>query len=114
VLGTRESARIAGSHGCVPRPFFARVSGTRISRVTFTLDGRRVATVRRPDSHGNWKVRVNPGALSLGVHRIVAQVDFRNASQASRRTANAAASKTLLRLTFQRCARKASGPKFTG
>jgi hypothetical protein len=109
------TATLRGASGCPTQVFFARVTGRAISRVTFTVDGRRVATLSRPDSRGVWKMRVNPDRYSVGRHRIVARVTFGGsaAKAMSLRQANERVVKVLT-ITFSRCARKASRPKFTG
>jgi hypothetical protein len=108
-------ATLRGASGCPTQVFFARVTGRAISRVTFTVDGRRVATLTRPDARGVWKMRVNPDRYSVGRHRIVARVTFAGsaARAMSVRQANERVVKVLT-ITFSRCARKASRPKFTG
>ena len=80
----------------------AAVNGRQIRRVTFFVDGRRVA-VRRGTRNGQrrFTARVTPGRLSLGVHRVTARVVFRTASRTRPRT---------LVLSFQRCARQAPSP----
>jgi hypothetical protein len=99
-------ARIAGARTCPVRAFNVRVTGRSIRRVTFSVDGRRVGTVTRPDRLGRWQVRINPRRLRVGTHRVVARVEFiRGAGRA--RT---------LRTSFRTCARPAaqSAPSFTG
>lgn len=108
VLGERISsatARMIAAEGCAARAFNARVRGTRIARVVFTLDGKRIKTVTKPNRAGAYSVRVNPAKLRLGVHRLVATVRFK----ASARTAP-----MKLRSSFQRCGRQLAAPQFTG
>jgi hypothetical protein len=109
------SARLVSPAGCPPQVFYARVTGRAISRVSFTIDGRRVKTLNRPDSNGVWKLRVVTRRYSVGRHRLVARVTFTGATarsislrQAGERTVKA------LTVTFARCARKAQRPKFAG
>jgi hypothetical protein len=109
------TARLRAASGCPPQAFFARVTGRQIARVTFTLDGRRYATVTRPDASGVWKVRVDPRRLGAGKHRLVATATFTSAStraQAGQTTARAA--RKVMSVTFTVCARKAQRPKFAG
>ena len=96
-------ARIAGARACPTRSFAVRVTGRSIRRVTFSVDGRRVATVTRPDRLGRWQVRIDPRRLRTGTHRIVAQVQFVSGAGATR----------TLRTSFRKCAQVAQ-PKFTG
>jgi hypothetical protein len=101
----RGRARLRGPSGCVYRTFRANVSGRQIRRVTFFVDGRRVAIRRARNGQRTFTARVTPGRLSLGVHRVTARVVFRTASRTRPRT---------LVLSFQRCARQAPSPRFTG
>jgi len=99
-------ARIAGARSCAVRAFNVRVTGRSIRRVTFTVDGRRVATVTRADRQGRWQVRIDPRRLRAGTHRVVARVQF---------AAGAGPARTL-RTSFRQCARPAAqvAPSFTG
>ncbi len=102
---TPGTARISGPSGCVARPFSVLVTGRKIRRVTFYLDGRRVSSLTRPNSGTRFVLRVRPGSLSRGAHRVLAVTSFTAASGTRQRT---------LRLVFQRCARQAAAPRFTG
>ena len=102
---TPGTARISGPSGCVPRPFSVLVTGRRIRRVTFYLDGRRVSSLVRPNSGNRYVLRVRPGSLRRGTHRVIAITSFTAASETRQR---------ILRLVFQRCARKPAAPRFTG
>jgi hypothetical protein len=106
------TAKFQAASGCPPQAFFARVTGRQIARVTFTLDGRRYATVTRADARGVWKVRVDPRRLSAGKHRLVATASFK--SGATRAKASARAAAKVMSVTFTVCARKASRPTFAG
>jgi hypothetical protein len=94
----RGRARISGASGCTSHAFRAVVKGRQIRRVTFFVDGRRVAQRRL-------SARIRPARLGLGVHRVTARVVFRRASGTRART---------LVLSFQRCARRVVAPRFTG
>jgi hypothetical protein len=107
------TARLRAASGCPPQAFFARVTGRQIARVTFTLDGRRYATVTRPDARGVWKVRVDPKGLGAGKHRLVATASFTSAAGAALRQAGRPARK-VMSVTFTVCARKAVRPRFPG
>ncbi|HEX6712586.1 MAG TPA: thrombospondin type 3 repeat-containing protein [Thermoleophilaceae bacterium] len=105
VLGERIGAvraRLLAPTGCLSRTFSARVRGAQIAKVVFTLDGRKIKTVK---SGGTFVARVNPARLSIGVHRLVATVRFTGSSNAKSRT---------LRASFQRCAKRLISPRFTG
>jgi hypothetical protein len=102
---TPGSARLFGPTGCASRAFNARIRGAKIATVVFTLDGKRVKRLVKPNSGKNYQFRVNPSQLRIGVHRLVANVTFERGSGTRART---------LRLSFQRCARKLALPRFTG
>jgi hypothetical protein len=99
-------ARIAGARTCPVRAFSVRVTGRSIRRVTFSVDGRRVATVTRADRLGRWQMRIDPRRLRAGSHRIVARVQFVSGAGPAR----------TLRTSFRICARPAAqaAPSFTG
>ena len=105
VLGERiaaVSARLLAPTGCTARSFSARVRGAGIASVVFTVDGKRVKTVRKG---GMFVARVNPAKLKVGIHRIVATVKFDPARHQKSRT---------LRSSFQHCASRFLAPRFTG
>lgn len=105
VLGERIGAvraRLFAPTGCLSRTFSARVRGAGIASVTFTLDGRKIKTVR---TKAGFVARVSPTRLSIGIHRLVATVKFTASSHAKSRT---------LRASFQRCAKRLISPRFTG
>jgi hypothetical protein len=110
VLGVRTAprgtARIAGARTCPVSAFSVRVTGRRIRRVTFTVDGRRVATVTRADRLGRWQARIDPRQLRTGTHRVRARVEFARGAGPAR----------TLRTEFRICARPAAqvAPSFTG
>jgi len=81
------------------------VSGRQISRVVFTLDGRVVRSLTRPNSGTRYRLAVNPRKMRTGVHRVIARTTFRQQSGTKAR---------VLRVTFSRCARRAAAPAFTG
>jgi hypothetical protein len=105
VLCLRGAASISGATGCAGTPFNVVVRGRQIERVTFTLDGKVVRTLTRPN-HGSWYVLpVNPRLLIFGVYRVLARTVFRSQSGTPART---------LRVVFRKCARVATSPAFTG
>lgn len=66
---------------CVARTgYYASVSGSAIASVTFTLDGRRVARVHKPNSRGAFAARV--GLTAGRAHVLAMTVDFAAASHA--------------------------------
>jgi len=102
---TPGNARLFGPTGCAAKAFGARVRGAKIAKVVFTLDGRKVMTLAKPNSGANYQYRVNPARLRVGVHRLVATVTFARGSGTKAK---------VLRLSFQRCAHRLAIPKFTG
>ncbi len=104
-LCARGTAAIKGKTGCVGTPFKVVVSGRQIQRVVFTLDGKVIKTLVRPNSGTRYALPVSPARLRNGVHRVLARTTFRSASGTKPRT---------LRVTFSRCARRAVSPAFTG
>jgi hypothetical protein len=102
---TGASARLSGPSGCVTRPFWARVSGRQIDRVTFFVDAKRRRTVNTNARRTVFSLRVNALKQSPGTHRITATVNFSADSHAKART---------LRLVYQRCPKTAPKPQFTG
>jgi len=99
------SARLVAPTGCVARAFNARVSGQNVARVVFTLDGKKIKTLTKPNAGVRFQVRVNPAKMKIGVHRILATVNFAAATKTSPQT---------FRISFQRCAKKLVAPRFTG
>ena len=104
-LCARGTAAIRGTTGCAGTPFRVVVRGRQIQRVTFLLDGKRIKVLSKPNAGSLWVLSVNPRTLRIGVHRVVANTSFRKQSGTKART---------LRVTFSRCARRASAPAFTG
>ena len=109
MLGATETvaarARMASPSRCVARTFRQVVRGTGIRRVTFTVNGRRVARVTGRRSA--YAVRIDPRAYSTGALRITARVEYVAASGKRAQT---------LRATVLRCSesRTAARPRFAG
>jgi hypothetical protein len=101
----RGTARIAGQSGCVTRNFNVTVTGRQIRRVAFYIDGKLVRTLSKPNRGTRFVLPIRPNRLSRGTHRVVARTTFAPSSGTRARS---------LRVVFQRCARAASAPKFTG
>jgi hypothetical protein len=94
----------SGGHtGCAGTPFPVSVTGTGVRRVVFTLDGKRIATLTRPNRANRFSVLIRPGKLKRGTHRVQATVTYVSSTQTRPKT---------LRVVFSRCARAA--PQFTG
>jgi hypothetical protein len=102
----RGTARLGAVRACPIRSVPVRVRGRLIRRVTFFVDGRRVATVTRADAAGRYGFRIDPRRLEAGRHQVRAQVQFRSGAGPAR----------TLRTSFRVCARPVQRvqPQFTG
>src|SRR4051812_3470130 len=99
------SARLRGPSGCVARASrVVAVTGRRIARVSFSLDGRHVGTRHYPNRGSAFTMTVRASRLRVGAHRVTARVTFRAHTSPARRT---------LHLTIARCASVVK-PTFTG
>jgi hypothetical protein len=84
----------------------ATVTGKRIVKVTFYVDGRKVKTLTKPNGKGGaFKLPMDVRKLAYGSHRVRATVQFAKSSGTKAKT---------LRLSFSRCGGVAAQPKFTG
>jgi uncharacterized repeat protein (TIGR01451 family) len=102
---TPGTARLLGPTGCTARTFTARVRGSKIATVTFVLDGKVIKRVHNTKNASLIQLRVNPKKLRVGVHRLVVNVTYQSGTGTKPKT---------MRLSFQRCAKKLSAPRFTG
>jgi hypothetical protein len=105
VLCAKGTAAIRGRTGCEGNSFNVVVTGRQIQSVTFAMDGKVVRRLTKPNSGTKYLLPVTPRKQRLGVHRIVARTIFRKQSGTKART---------LRVTYSKCARRASAPAFTG
>ena len=99
------TARVIGVSGCQNKPFSVKVSGTQVATVVFTLDGRRIATLRKRNRGRFYSVTISPARLKIGTHRVLAKTTFTKKSATKPKT---------LRVVFSRCTRNLTGPQFTG
>jgi hypothetical protein len=101
------SARLQGVRGCAAglRPARFTVSGSRIARVTFYLDGKKVKTLTRRNVKGGYRLTLSVRRLRPGAHRVEARVTFTAASKSAPKR---------FRMSFDRCAAPKVSPKFTG
>jgi hypothetical protein len=101
------SAKMKGPRVCTrSNAVAATVTGKRIVKVSFYVDGHRVKTLTKPNGKGGaFKLPINVRKLGYGSHRLIAKVQFAKSSGTKART---------LRLSFSRCASAAAQPKFTG
>jgi hypothetical protein len=103
VAGT---AKLSGPTGCpTTNAVAATVTGKRIVKVTFYVDGRKVKTVNKPNAKGRWSLALNMRSIAYGTHRVRARVQFAKSSGTQPKT---------LRLSFNRCHAAGARPQFTG
>jgi uncharacterized repeat protein (TIGR01451 family) len=102
---TPGTAKLRGPTGCPTRATTATVTGTRISKVTFYVDGKKFKTITRPDSKGRWSLAINPKKFAFGAHKVRVTVEF---------AANSGTKTKTLQLSFNRCRPAIVKPKFTG
>ena len=100
------SARISGPSGTVSNPFSVSVTGRAIQQVTFSLDGRRIGTVRAKAGRKKFQITINPRGQSRRVHRVTARITFTTSSRTS---------STTRRVTYRtRDSSITRAPRFTG
>jgi hypothetical protein len=101
------SAKMSGPSGCpTTNAVAATVTGRRIVKVTFYVDGKKVKTLTKANkSGGRWVLPLNVRRLAFGAHRVQAKIQFAKSSQTKAKT---------LRFSFDRCHAAAARPKFTG
>jgi hypothetical protein len=103
---TPGSANLRGPRGCpTTNVVAATVSGKRIVKVTFYLDGKKIKTLTKPNKGGRWVLPVNVSRLAYGSHRVRARVQFAKSSGTKIKT---------MRVSFSRCGAAAAQPQFTG
>lgn len=100
------TARISGPSGAVSSPFSVSVTGRGIRRVIFSLDGRRIGTVRAKAGRKKFQITINPRGQSRRVHRVTARITFTTSSRTS---------STTRRVTYRtRDSSVTRTPRFTG
>jgi hypothetical protein len=100
------SAKLSGPSGCpTTSAVAASVSGRRIVKVTFYVDGKKVKTLTEPNRNGRWVLPMNVKRFAFGTHRVRVVVQFAKSSQTKAKT---------LRLSFNRCRPAVVRPQFTG
>ncbi|MDP1846264.1 MAG: hypothetical protein Q8K79_00615, partial [Solirubrobacteraceae bacterium] len=99
------SAKLRGPTGCMARTAKVSVTGKRISRVTFTVDGRSRKVVTKANSAGRYSYSVSRAKLRTGTHRVRARVVYLTGSSAKAKT---------LVMTLNKCRRAVVKPVFTG
>ena len=100
------TAKLRGPSGCpTTNVVAASVSGRRIVKVTFYVDGKKVKTLTEPNRNGRWVLPMNVKRFAFGTHRVRVTVQFAKSSQTRAKT---------LRLSFNRCHPAVVKPQFTG
>ena len=100
------SATLRGPSGCpTTSAVAASVSGRRIVKVTFYVDGKKVKTLTKANRNGAWVLPMNVKRFAFGTHRVRVAVTFARSSQTKAKT---------LRLSFSRCHSAVVKPQFTG
>ena len=100
------SAKLRGPSGCpTTSAVAATVSGRRIVKVTFYVDGKKVKTLTKANRNGAWVLPMNVKRFAFGTHRVQVTVSFARSSQTKAKT---------LRLSFSRCHSAVVKPQFTG
>ena len=99
------TARLRGPSGCPGAKTVAAVTGRRIARVRWVLDGKVIGTTHRADAAGRWRITVRTRSLRYGTHRLQARVQFETASRTAART---------LSMPLLRCPPAVRTPRFTG
>jgi hypothetical protein len=100
------SAKLRGPSGCpTTSAVAATVSGRRIVKVTFYVDGKKVKTLTKANRNGSWVLPMNVKRFAFGTHRVRVSVQFARSSQTKAKT---------LRLSFSRCHSAVVKPQFTG
>jgi hypothetical protein len=107
VRASPGSAKLSGPSRCLRAGVtHATVTGKRIVKVTFFVDGKRVKTLTKPNATGGrFILAVNVRELPFGSHRVEAQIRFAASSATKAKT---------LRTGVTRCAGAAVRPQFTG
>jgi hypothetical protein len=96
-------ARLRSPQGClIGHKIAASVRGRAISKVVFSIDGRRAATVTKA-RNGRFGLSLDTRRLAAGTHRVTARVHFKRSAHTRTRT---------LRSHFLRC--RAARAQFTG
>ena len=81
------------------------MSGRRIVKVTFYVDGKKVKTLTHANRRTQWVLPMDVRRFAFGTHRVRVTVQFAKSSQTKAKT---------LRLSFSRCHGANVTPKFTG
>jgi hypothetical protein len=95
-------AVLSATKSCVERTFTVTVRGGHVRSVAFSVNGRRVRTIRARSGQRRFSVKLR---ARTAVNHVVARVTFTSAASPHTRT---------LRATVRRCSPSALRPNFTG
>ncbi len=99
------TAVLTGPSSPVSGPFKVSVTGAAIEKVTFYVDGKRVAIVHAKRGRKKFTLTISPRGPRNRVHRVKARVKF---TETSRKRS------TTLRLIYRRTPGSAPTPRFAG
>ena len=100
------TAKLVGPSGPVSNPFAVWVTGRAIDRVVFSVDGKRIGTVRAKRGRTKFKITITPRRATRGrVHRLTARITYKPSSRTS---------STVRRTTYYTAGRAARTPQFAG
>ena len=100
---TSNRLRLSARRRCSGGPLRAVVTGRGIRRVTYSLGGRRLGTVRAPDRRGRWLRAGRVRQLRAGRQHLRARVQLADGTT------------VVLRRALRRCRRdRGRAPKYTG
>lgn len=74
------TAKLSGPSAPVHNPFAVWVTGRSIDRVVFSVDGKRIGTVRAKRGRTKFKITIHPRGQRGRVHRLTARITFKRSS----------------------------------
>ena len=105
IAACEATAGLHGGAGPKRKTFTVQMSSRGVKQITFYLDGHKLKTLKQSQAkHGEFTVKINPGKLSFGAHRLSTRTVLSNAHCKA-----PAHSSVFVRPFSQR-----SVPKFTG
>ena len=99
------TARLTGPSGPVRNPFTVSVTGRAIDRVVFSVDGKRIGTVRSKPGRTKFKITITPRGQRSRVHRLTARITFKTSSRTS---------SVVRRTTYYTAGSTSRTPRFAG
>lgn len=106
VTQRRGTARISGTVGCATGNYATvAVTGSKIKKVTYTVNGKKVKTLTKPNAGSKYQLRYRTRSLKAGAYKVNAKVEFVSSSGTKAKN---------LKLQFSRCTPRVVRPTFTG